>query len=141
MNCQKLGIILVIKWSKNVNNKKCAPKLVQFFNEKKNEKIKMIFGIENWLWSQLCALFDTSPLHQFSKFYNFPWVCWFLGKHLYLPLENSTTLITITVSRGDNVFQNINFRKRLGGKTWSTMSKWPSAQWCVFTRTYFFSLL
>ena len=41
--CQKLGIILeskVIKklmLSKNVNNKKCAPKLI-FFNEKKIEK-------------------------------------------------------------------------------------------------------
>ena len=57
-----MGIILVIKWfenwfyqkmswflSKNVNNKKCAPKLV-FFNEKKKmRKIPMIFDIENWL--------------------------------------------------------------------------------------------
>ena len=41
--CQKLGVILVSKviqklmLSKNVNNKKCAPKLI-FFNEKKIEK-------------------------------------------------------------------------------------------------------
>ena len=28
------------------------------------------------------ALFDTSPLTQFSKFNNFLWVCWFLGKNL-----------------------------------------------------------
>ena len=36
--------------SKNVNNKKCAPKLV-FFNEKKKlRKIRMIFDIETWLW-------------------------------------------------------------------------------------------
>ena len=28
------------------------------------------------------ALFDTSPLVQFSKFKNFHWVCWFLGKNL-----------------------------------------------------------
>ena len=28
------------------------------------------------------ALFDTSPLTQFSKFDNFLWVCWFLGKNL-----------------------------------------------------------
>ena len=47
--CQKLGVILenkVIKklWlSKNVNNKKCAPKLI-LFNEKKNEKV---FDIDN----------------------------------------------------------------------------------------------
>ena len=29
-----------------------------------------------------CPIFDTSPLHQFSKFNNFLWVCWFLGKNL-----------------------------------------------------------
>ena len=34
--------------SKNVNNKKCAPKLV-FFNEKKMRKVPMIFDIENCL--------------------------------------------------------------------------------------------
>ena len=28
------------------------------------------------------ALFDTSPLTQFSKFNHFLWVCWFLGKNL-----------------------------------------------------------
>jgi hypothetical protein len=33
--------------SKNVNNKKRAPKLV-FFNEKKMRKIRMIFDIGNW---------------------------------------------------------------------------------------------
>ena len=60
--------------SKNVNNKKCAPK----FNEKKMRKILMILGFE----SQILALFDTSLIHQFSKFNNFLWVCWFLGKNL-----------------------------------------------------------
>ena len=49
--CQKLGLILVIKWLKidfikNANNKKCASKFV-FFNEKKMRKIWMIFDIEN----------------------------------------------------------------------------------------------
>ena len=29
-----------------------------------------------------CPIFDSSPLHQFSKFRNFLWVCWFLGKNL-----------------------------------------------------------
>ena len=29
-----------------------------------------------------CPIFDTSPLIQFSKFNNFLWVCWFLGKNL-----------------------------------------------------------
>ena len=39
----------------------------------------MIFDLENWLWK---SLFDTSPLHQFSKFNNFLWVCWSLGKNI-----------------------------------------------------------
>ena len=28
------------------------------------------------------ALFHTSPLHHFSKFNHFHWICWFLGKNL-----------------------------------------------------------
>ena len=32
--------------------------------------------------SQILALFDTSPLTQFSKFNNYLWVCWFLCKNL-----------------------------------------------------------
>ena len=38
-----------------------------------------------------------SPLHQFSKFNNFLWICWFLGKNLYNfvpPIGNSTIRIT-----------------------------------------------
>jgi hypothetical protein len=35
-----------MKFSKNVNNKKCAPKMV-VFNEKKIRKIWIIFDIEN----------------------------------------------------------------------------------------------
>ena len=77
--------------SKNVNNKKCAPKLI-FFNEKKIEK-----DSDNFWYRKLTlkvkrlgdfALFDTSPLTQFSKFNNFLWVCWFLGKNLsnFVPL-------------------------------------------------------
>ena len=71
--------------SKNVNNKKCAPKLI-FFNEKKIEK-----DSDNFWYRKLTlkvgrlgdfALFDTSPLVQFSKFKNFLWVCWFFGKNL-----------------------------------------------------------
>ena len=27
------------------------------------------------------SIFDSLPLHQFSKFNNFLWVCWFLGKY------------------------------------------------------------
>ena len=33
--------------SKNVNNKKCAPKLI-FFNKKKLREMRIIFDIENW---------------------------------------------------------------------------------------------
>ena len=32
--------------SKNVNNKKCAPRFI-FFNEKKLRKIQMTFDVEN----------------------------------------------------------------------------------------------
>ena len=39
----------ILKLSKNFNNKKCATKLI-FFNKKKLRKIRIIFGIENWLW-------------------------------------------------------------------------------------------
>jgi hypothetical protein len=30
-----------------------------------------------------CPIFDTSPFTQFSKFNNFLWVCWFLGKNIF----------------------------------------------------------
>ena len=29
-----------------------------------------------------CPIFDTSPLHQFSKLNNSLWVCWFFGKNI-----------------------------------------------------------
>ena len=53
-------LIKKLMLSKKVNNKKCAPKLV-FFNENKLRKIQMIKN---------------------SKFNNFLLVCWFLGKNL-----------------------------------------------------------
>ena len=70
--------------SKNVNNKKCASQLI-FFNEKNykdsdhfwHRKLTLKVGRLGDF-----ALFDTSPLVQFSKFKNFLWVCWFLGKNL-----------------------------------------------------------
>ena len=60
--------------SKNANNKKCSSKFV-FFNEKKIEK-----DLDDFLYRKLIlkvkrlgafALFDTSPLTQFSKVNNF----------------------------------------------------------------------
>ena len=72
----------ILKLSKNVNNKKCAPKLI-FFNKSKIEKDsdnfwhrKLTLKVKFW------HFFDISPLTQFSKFNNFLWVCWFLGKNL-----------------------------------------------------------
>ena len=63
---QKIGLIFVnivlqkLRFSKHVNNKKCAPKLI-FFNEKKKiRKIWMIFDIGYWLWkSEFCKLLRT----------------------------------------------------------------------------------
>ena len=72
-------------FSKNINNKKCAHKLI-LFNEKKIEK-----DSDNFWYRKLTlkverfsdfALFDTSPLTQFSKFNDFLLVCWFLWKNL-----------------------------------------------------------
>ena len=82
---------------RSANNKKCAPKLI-FFNEKKWEIIGWFLTYKIDFESQILALFDTSPLTQYSKFYNFLWVCWFLGKNLSSfvpPVDNSTTRIAI----------------------------------------------
>ena len=57
--------------SSNVKNKKCAPKFLQW---KKLRKIPMIFQ------RQILALFDTSSIHQFTKFNKFLRTCWFLAK-------------------------------------------------------------
>ena len=51
--------------SKNVNNRKAAPKLI-FFNEKKIRKIWTIFDVENWLWkSEFCNFQQLLP--KFTK--------------------------------------------------------------------------
>ena len=39
-------VIYKLMLSKNIDNKKCAPKLI-FFNEKKIRKIRIIFDVEN----------------------------------------------------------------------------------------------
>ena len=57
---------------------------------------------KDWL-----ALFDTSPLHQFSEFNNFLWVCWFSGKNLsnfVHPLENSKTRQPVLPYGADSPF-------------------------------------
>ena len=55
-----------------------------WFSMKKKRKIFLWFlmskiDFESWI----LALFNTSPLHQFLKFNNFIWVCWFLGKKYF----------------------------------------------------------
>ena len=53
-NCQKLGIILVIKWFKNWFYQKMPITknvLLNWYSSmKKKRNIRMIFDIENWLW-------------------------------------------------------------------------------------------
>ena len=52
-----------MKFSKNVNNKKHAPKLI-FFIEKKMGKIWIIFDIKNWLWNSEIGIFRTLDLER-----------------------------------------------------------------------------
>ena len=54
-----------------------------FFNEKKNWERFGWFLTEKYEFEgQILALCDSSPLIQNSKFNDFLWVCWFLGKNL-----------------------------------------------------------
>ena len=76
-------IFFKLSLSKNVNNIKCAPKLV-IFNEKKKEK-------DLDYESQILALFDGSPLIQNSIISFEAKICLIL----YPPFENSTTRIAI----------------------------------------------
>ena len=66
--------------------------------------------------SQILALFDTNPLHQFSKFNNFLWVCWFLGRNIsnfvYL-LQNFITRITILTIVCSGAYLKLNWRNCL----------------------------
>ena len=52
-------VLWKLKLSKNVNNKKCAPKLI-FLNEKKLRKIRIIFDVENWRWKSEFLQFLTT---------------------------------------------------------------------------------
>ena len=62
-----------------------------------------------------CPIFDISRLIQFSKFNNFLWVHWFLGKNIsnfVPPFENSTTRIAIS-SSNDEILINHQDLKNL----------------------------
>ena len=56
-----------MKLSNNVKTKKSAPKLI-FFNEKKNRKIRTIFGIENWQL-QFLTMFTQLSARPKKKFF------------------------------------------------------------------------
>ena len=109
-----------MKFSKNVNNKKFAPKLI-FFNEK-----KIVKDSDSFWYRKLTlkvkrlgdfALFDTFPLSQFSKFKNFLWVCCFLGKNLsnfvtsiwklHNPYWHNIALWTILIWSKQHYFQKL----------------------------------
>ena len=77
----------------NVNNKKCAPKLI-FFNEIFFRKIWTFFDIENWLWmSKLCHLSIIDIKKTFCN-------VWFFCKNeacVNCGTLNATTLIWLVV--------------------------------------------
>ena len=86
---------------KNVNNKKCAPKLI-FFNGKKHSDDfwhRKLILVKFWYFWHL-------PLAHFSKFKNFLWVCWFLI--LYPPFEKSTTRIAIFYTLHTSLLEHKN---------------------------------
>ena len=58
-------------------------KIIQIFLNFFHWRISIFKSLYFLKW---CPIFDTSPWTQFSKFNNFLWVCWFLGKNL----SNST---------------------------------------------------
>ena len=83
--CQKLGIILENKLISKLMVSKITKKVrLSWYSSIKKEKDSDDFWCRKLTFeSQINALFDTSPLHQFSKFNNFLWVCWFLDKFVY----------------------------------------------------------
>ena len=51
-------VVLKFKLIKNVNDKKCAPQMI-FFYEKFFRKIRILLDIENWLWkSESCKFWQ-----------------------------------------------------------------------------------
>ena len=50
----------------------------------------------------MLALFDTSPLYQFSKFNNFLWVCWCLSKSLPYLFRNHLDIAQTTLNEKNN---------------------------------------
>ena len=76
--------VLEIDDIKNISNKPCAPKIV-FFNNEKIRNIQKILTKKIDFESQILALLETSPLHQFlTKFFlNFVSIPWKLDNLYY----------------------------------------------------------
>ena len=112
-----------------ISKTKCVSKLI-VFNKKRNWErfwwfwwfLKKKIGYE----SQSLELFDTFPLHQFTKLNNF---LWNLGKNLsnfVSPLENLTTCITIIVHC--QIYWSLFFRAR---RFWSLV-----VEMAVFSKSF-----
>ena len=107
-----------MKLSKNVNNKKCAPKLI-LFNEKKIGKIRIIFDIENWLWK--------------SKFCNF-WqrlLNWTQDLNIFIELVIGLEHKGRPCKMCDSVQQKLGHTKAARGR--SNKSQFPIWR-CCFTK-------
>ena len=83
---QNLGLILESKVVQKLSLEKMVLTkniLLNWYSSmKKTEKISDGFWLRKMNLKVILTLFDTSSLHQFSKFNNFLWAYWFLDKNL-----------------------------------------------------------
>ena len=93
--CQKLGVILESKVVQKLSLEKKVlinNGLLDFF-----EWIRLIFGIQNWLWKYDIGTFWQTVIHWWIE-KKYLWVCWFLAKNLafyeppYLKFNNRTDI-------------------------------------------------
>ena len=94
-----------MKFPKNVNNKRCAPK-IEFFKEKKFRKIRIIFDIENWLWKSEIRIFQPPPakrilICQKNFFYGKVLFSTQLSCHLMRKLLKKSWMVSSVQSRTD----------------------------------------
>ena len=109
-------------WFKIDAIKKCVHKLI-FFNEKKTEKDSDEFWCRKLtLKAKLRHFFDTSPLHQFSKFNNFLWVCTPPAWKLENPYYHNLHFIFCTDSKCHHASANL---WRIG--------RFPNSLWKLFS--------
>ena len=120
-HCQKLGMNLVTRWTKSeVKNyllvNKWSSKLI-FLIEKKNEneKIRLVFDIENWLYRYNFGAFCQCRITSIYK-YRIS-VNSFRGKYSFLNLTLCTvTLFTIhtgaETNQGRKLFKGRNYSQK-----------------------------